>query len=127
MAEWAFLTNHGLVLTWLGKHPESTGLEMAQAVGITERAVRRIIADLQADCYVAPERVGRRNRYHLNPAKPVEHLNGKAVTVGELLGCLWRDEGERPQLSESRHDGRIELRLSQPRIAPNSAPGKSER
>jgi predicted ArsR family transcriptional regulator len=99
MAEWAFLTNHGLVLTWLGKNPESTGLEIAQAVGITERAARRIIADLQADGYITPERVGRRNRYHLNSAKPVEHLDGRVVTVGELLEFLWRDEGKRARAS----------------------------
>ena len=99
MAEWAFLTNHGLVLTWLGKHPDSTGLEIARAAGITERAARRIIADIQADGYVAPERVGRRNRYHLNPAKPLEHLKGRVITVGELLELLWRDEGERARAS----------------------------
>jgi len=99
MAEWAFLTNHGLVLTWLGKHPDSTGLETAQAVGITERAARDVLADLQDCGYIDWERVGRRNHYHLNSTKPVEHLSGRAVTVGELLGCLWRDEGERAPAS----------------------------
>ena len=101
MAEWTFLTNHGLVLTWLGNHPDSTGMEIAQAVGITERTAWRIIADLQADGYIAPEKVGRRNRYHLNPAKPLEHLSGRVITVGELLECLWRDEGKRPRASAS--------------------------
>ncbi len=40
MADWSFLTNHGLVLVYVGRQPDSTGLEIAQAVGITERAVR---------------------------------------------------------------------------------------
>ena len=47
MAEWTFLTNHALVLSFLAKHPMITGLEVSREVGITERAVRKIIADLE--------------------------------------------------------------------------------
>ena len=48
MASWSFLTNYALVLTYIGQRPDSTGVEIAGAVGITERATRKIIADLQA-------------------------------------------------------------------------------
>ena len=92
MASWSFLTNHGLVLTYVGRYPDSTGLAIAQAVGITERAARKIVADLQAEAYVEREKVGRRNRYRLNTALPLRHAGERTVTVGELLGLLWRDQ-----------------------------------
>jgi DNA-binding transcriptional ArsR family regulator len=92
MPEWSFLTNYGLVLAYIGRHPDSTGREIADAVGITERAVRMIVADLRAAGFVEPEKVGRRNRYRINADQPLPLLGDQAVTVGELLGLLWRDE-----------------------------------
>jgi len=89
---WTFLTNHALVLTFIGRHPESTGLEVAQAVGITERAVRKIVDDLEVAGYIEREKVGRRNRYRVNPARPLPFPGERAVTVGELLHLLWRDD-----------------------------------
>lgn len=91
MAGWSFLTNHGLALAYIGHHPESTGLEIARAVGITERAVRGIVADLRTAGYLEPEKVGRRNRYQINAEQPLRHLGERAVTVGELLALLWHD------------------------------------
>lgn len=96
MAAWTFLTTHGLVLTYIGRHPERTGLEIAQAVGVTERAVRQIIADLHAAGYVAPDKIGRRNRYRIDPALPLRGLGERAVTVGELLELLWGDDETAP-------------------------------
>ena len=94
MARWSFLTNYGLVLTYIGRHPDSTGLEIAQAVGITERATRTIIANLQGSRYVEREKVGRRNQYRINVGLPFHTLGDHAVTVGELLELLSRDERE---------------------------------
>ena len=88
MAKSNFLTNHALVLTCIGRHPESTGIEIARAVGITERAARKIIADLGEDRYIEWERVGRRNRYRINTHRPLHQLGERAVTVGELLDLL---------------------------------------
>ena len=90
MAEWTFLTNHGLILIHVGNHPDSTGLEIARAAGITERAARKIVADLQADGYIEREKVGRRNRYRINSTLPLRYLGEHAVTVGELLNLLQR-------------------------------------
>jgi hypothetical protein len=92
MESWSFLTNHGLVLTYIGRFPDSTGLEIAQAVGITERAARKIVADLLAEHYIDREKVGRRNSYRLNTHLPLRHPAERAATVGELLGLLWREE-----------------------------------
>lgn len=91
MAPWSFLTNYGLVLTYIGHYPDSTGLEIAQVVGITERAARKIVADLLSEGYIEREKVGRRNRYRLNTIMPLRHPGKRAVTVGELLDLLWRD------------------------------------
>ncbi len=92
MAGWSFLTNHGLVLTYIGRHPDSTGREIAQAVGITERAVRSIVTDLQTAAYLEPEKIGRRNRYRIDATQPLRHLGKRSITVSELLELLWRDE-----------------------------------
>ncbi len=92
MASWSFLTNHGLVLTYIGRYRDSTGLEIAQAVGITERAARKIVADLLVEGYIDRDKVGRRNRYRLNAHLPLRHPAERTATVGELLGLLWREQ-----------------------------------
>lgn len=98
MAEWSFLTNYGSVLTYIGRHPDSTGREIAVAVGITERAVRKIVNDLRMAGYLEPEKVGRRIRYRVNATQPLRYLGNRAVTVGEMLELLWRDQ-ERASLT----------------------------
>ena len=93
MSQWRFLTNYGLVLAYIGRDPDSTGRQIAQAVGITERAVRMIVADMRAAGYLEPEKVGRRNRYRINSDQPLRFLGDHAVTVGQLLELLGRDDG----------------------------------
>lgn len=125
MASWSFLTNHGLVLTYIGRYPDSTGLEIAQAVGITERAARKIVAELLSESYIERDKVGRRNRYRLNAHLPLRHPGERTATVGELLDLLWRDgnlketsqAGKRtaPADGQRNHD-EIRMRL-QPRKA----------
>ena len=83
------LLNHrGLVLSFIGGHPESTGLEIARAVGITERAARTILDGLQVEGYIAREKLGRRNRYRINTTLPLAHRGARTVTGGELLKLL---------------------------------------
>jgi DNA-binding Lrp family transcriptional regulator len=88
------LTNHGLALTYIGRHPECTGLEIAQAVGVTERAARKIVADLQSAGYIEREKIGRRNRYHVDTTLPLPYRGERAITVGELLELLSRNDHE---------------------------------
>ncbi len=88
MASWSFLTNHALVLTLISQRSQSTGLEIAQAVGITERAARKIIADLQEAGYIEAERIGRRNRYHVHLQRPLGRFGERELTVGELVVLL---------------------------------------
>jgi MarR-like DNA-binding transcriptional regulator SgrR of sgrS sRNA len=93
MATWSFLTNHALVLMYVGRHPEGTGLEIAQAVGITERAVRKILAELQGEAYVETERIGRGNRYRVDVHRPLRRVGERELTVGELLAMIPAGQG----------------------------------
>ena len=63
--EWTFLTNHGHVLIAVATDPQARLREIAQRVGITERAAQLIVNDLEAAGYISKERVGRRNRYEV--------------------------------------------------------------
>ena len=68
MPEWSFITNHGLVLASIAKHPRSTAREIGDTVGITERTAHKIIIDLEECGYITKTKVGRKNKYtiHLN-------------------------------------------------------------
>src|SRR4051812_21587341 len=46
---WMFLTNHAHVLLLIAQDPEIRLRDVAEQVGITERAVQRIVADLEAE------------------------------------------------------------------------------
>ncbi len=126
MASWSFLTNHGLVLTYIGRYPDSTGLEIAQAVGITERAARNIVADLLEAGYIEREKVGRRNSYRLNAHLPLRHPGERTATVGELLDLLWRDDNSREASQPGTHavptDGQgIQDKTTRMRLQPRKA------
>jgi len=97
MSEWRFLTNHALVLSFLAKNPSVTVLEIAQAIGIRERATSRIIADLEAAGYISKKREGRVNTYTVNPDLPMRHHTCRHVAVGHLLETLGSDEPEPSQ------------------------------
>lgn len=85
---WTFLSNHGHVLVALANDPEATMRDIAQRVGITERAVQIIIRDLDRAGYVAIRRVGRRNAYAVQPDLPLRHPVEENTTVGELIDLL---------------------------------------
>jgi predicted transcriptional regulator len=87
MAEWTFLTNHGLVLAAIAKHPQSTARQIGDAAGITERAAHKIIKDLDEAGYVTRKRVGRRNHYRVHRDVPLKDEITDAA-VGELLIVL---------------------------------------
>lgn len=88
MAEWTFLTNHAVVLSLIAKNPNITALELAVAAGITERAVRRILADLSAGKYISKERVGRGVRYFIRHGLPLRHKVHREVAIGDFLEAL---------------------------------------
>lgn len=91
MSEWTFLTNHALVLSHVARHPRISGLELSNSIGITERATRKIIADLVDAGYISIKREGRRNRYSINPELTLRHPSHGETAVGDLLEALgWK-------------------------------------
>jgi len=87
MAEWGFITNHGLVLAAIAKHPDSTARDIGDAAGITERAALRIIKNLDEGGYISKDKVGRRNAYRIHRNVPLKDDVSDAA-VGELLIML---------------------------------------
>ena len=84
-APWTFLTNHSHVLICLSRDPEVRLRDVADVVGITERAVQAIVADLEKATVITRERVGRRNRYRLNYEQHLRHPVEAHRTIGALL------------------------------------------
>jgi DNA-binding MarR family transcriptional regulator len=82
---WTFLTNHAHVLLALSRDPRCRLRDVAALVGITERAVQTIVADLEADGYLTRIRVGRRNVYRLHPQRRFRHPAEARHRIGELL------------------------------------------
>lgn len=86
--EWTFLSNYGHVLVSLSRDPDARMRDVAEAVGITERAVQQIVAELVAQGYLLKVKVGRRNRYDVVDTKQLRHDLETHVTVGEFLGLI---------------------------------------
>ncbi|GAA4932210.1 DNA-binding transcriptional ArsR family regulator [Nonomuraea thailandensis] len=63
---WTFLTHHARVLIAVARDPKARVRDLADRIGITQRGVQKILADLYQAGYLTPERVGRRNHYSLN-------------------------------------------------------------
>jgi len=100
MPEWIFLTNHALVLSYIAHYPRITGRDLANAIGITERATRKMIADLLDAGYITKKREGRQNHYRVNPDLTLRHPSYRETAVGDLLQALgWKRRG-RPRKSE---------------------------
>lgn len=85
---WTFLTNHAHVLILLARNPSMVLREVAALVGITERAVQRIIADLEEESIIEREKVGRQNHYRVLGDKPLRHPIESHRTVADLLRAI---------------------------------------
>ena len=91
-ATWTFLSNHSHVLICLAGNPDLRLRDLAERVGITERAVQNILQDLEAADVITRERVGRRNHYEVHPDVPLRHPVERHCRVSDLLEMV--DEGE---------------------------------
>ncbi len=88
---WSFLTNHAAVLLCIARDPQSRARDIAEQVGITERATQRILADLIADGYIKRTKVGRRNHYTIDLHAHLRHPMLRDLSVGPLLEVLNTD------------------------------------
>ena len=91
MSEWTFVTKHTVVLGIIAKNPRITALELAGEIGVTERAVRKLIAELYESGYIRKKKEGRRVKYSINPDKPLRQETHGDIAVGSLLETLgWK-------------------------------------
>ncbi|MGH1344010.1 MAG: winged helix-turn-helix transcriptional regulator [Nannocystales bacterium] len=90
---WTFLSNYAHVLVCLARDPDITLREVAEQVGVTERAIHRIVGELTTAGVVVKEREGRRNHYTLSLSTPLRHPLEEGKTISDLLsGLLTRSE-----------------------------------
>ncbi len=90
-AHWTFLTNHAHVLMCIARNPGIRTRDIADAVGITDRAAQRIVADLEAAGYLSHQKTGRRNIYQIHGDRPLRHPIERDHAIGELVDLLARD------------------------------------
>ncbi|MDJ0657734.1 MAG: winged helix-turn-helix transcriptional regulator [Xanthomonadales bacterium] len=85
---WTFLSNHSHVLICLNADPHQTLRQVSLQVGITERAVQRIVADLESAGVIKRSRHGRRNTYELCLDLPLRHPLEAHRSIGDLIQLL---------------------------------------
>ncbi len=88
---WTFLTNHAHVLAVLHANTDLVLREVALRVGITERAVQRIIQDLEEEGFIRIEKVGRQNHYQVRTNQPLRHPIESHRDIGDLLTLISND------------------------------------
>jgi len=98
---WTFLTNHGHVLLCLAQSPELRLRDVAEQVGVTERAVQRIVADLEEGGYLTRHRSGRQNAYEFDSERPMRHPIEARSTVRALIALAGSQEA-RPAARAAR-------------------------
>jgi predicted ArsR family transcriptional regulator len=95
------LTNHARVLIYIARHPTRRIRDIAEEIGITERAAQLIIADLEHAQYLSRTRVGRRNTYAINPKRPFRHPAEGDHLVQELISVfVGHDQSRRDQTDQ---------------------------
>jgi DNA-binding IclR family transcriptional regulator len=93
MPRWSFLTNHAQVLLYIAHDPDARLIDVAAALGITERSAFAIVNDLARAGYVVKRKDGRRNRYEVQSHLLVPGPVIRSTTVEQLLALLVGDRG----------------------------------
>lgn len=106
---WTFLSNHAHVLISLAATPDLRLRDIALQVGITERAVQNVLADLEREGLVTRERDGRRNRYALHLERPLRHPIEAHRSVRELVDLV---TGSGPLASDAPRRSRSRRRAA---------------
>ena len=88
-ARFTFFTNHACVLLLIAHDRDLRMRELAAEIGITERAVQRIVDDLTLTGYLIVTKEGRRNHYQVDPQMPLRHRLKTELNVGELVHFMY--------------------------------------
>ena len=104
MSDWTLFSNHGHVLVCLARDSEARLRDVAMDVGITERAVQKIVRDLQDGGMVSVTKNGRRNSYRIHSKKTLRHDLESACTLKDLIKFVNKDSrsGHLPRKVESQ-------------------------
>jgi hypothetical protein len=92
---WTFLTNHARVLAAIADNRNARIRDIAAHCRLTERAVQKIILDLEQEGYLSHTRTGRSNTYQIEPTKVLRHPAESGLTVASLLSWLVKNETDR--------------------------------
>jgi len=85
MNNWTLFSNHGHVLVCLARNSDARLRDVAADVGITERAVQKIVRDLHNEGMISIKKNGRRNCYHIHKKKPLRHTLEAHCVLGDLI------------------------------------------
>jgi predicted ArsR family transcriptional regulator len=103
---WVFLTNHAHVLLCIARDPGTRTRDIAEQVGITERAAQRIVSELIAGGYLKRTKVGRRNHYEINRQGRLRHPVFADFEIGPLLDVLETADGRARKHATQSRSGR---------------------
>lgn len=90
MTNWSFLTTHARVMLIIAGEPDIRLRDIATTLGVTERRAHAIVADLAEDGYVTRHRIGRRNRYEIQPQRPIDD-DLIELKIGDMIDLIKRN------------------------------------
>jgi len=131
MGDWTFFSNYGHVLVCLSRDREVRLRDVAAEVGITERAVQKIVHDLQEAGFLTVTKQGRCNRYRINRRKSLRHSLESQCTVGKLLALVSksprpdptdRDDDEAAVVEQAPSTAVVESPRARRTVAPATEP-----
>jgi DNA-binding transcriptional ArsR family regulator len=88
MKKWTFISNHGHLLIYLAQNEAARVRDMAEAVGITERAIQIILSDFEEAAIIKKIKEGRRNRYKVNHQIALRHPLEAHKSIGDLIAMI---------------------------------------
>lgn len=103
-AKWTYLSNHTHTILLLWQNPDLRVRDLAARIGITERAVIRILGELEASGAIRRYREGRRNRYEVDGSRRLRHPLERHVRLEHLLDLL--KGGEAASVGQASPGGR---------------------
>lgn len=128
MGKWTLFSNHGHVLTCLARDSEARLRDVAMDVGITERAVQKIVRDLQDGGMISVTKNGRRNSYRIHKKQNLRHVLEEHYTLKDFLTLTRKPTGRKrtgkPAKKVSRATG---IDALQPPEKPKPGKPKSEK
>jgi len=101
--QWTFLSNHGRVFLYIAKNPKSTTEVISREVGLSQRGVQKIIAELEETGYIVRRKSGRCNMYTVHHELPMRHKLERDHVVGALLLALGCELNNQPQVIEQEN------------------------